>query len=325
MSTSASTPPPPPPADGPPPPVTVVTVTYNSQSTIGPWLDALEPAVRAGVCECVVIDNNSTDSTPAVLRERGSWARVWLTGQNVGFGRGCNMGLGLSRTRYTLFLNPDGHIGPEGLRAMADFMDAHPSAAICTPAIVEPDDGLQFVGSRTTPALLLREAFAGATPRRRVRPGEAPFRTDWVCGAAMFVRTEAVRALGGFDPRFFLYFEETDLCKRAEEAGHEIWAVGQAVAHHTNAVSAKTSKRRMYTDCIAEFYFQSRFYFLVKHWGWPTAAATEVLECAAMAVRCGVMVLRGKDPGGFPTRWASPMLSQPKPVAPSASETFTPG
>lgn len=308
----------------PGPSVTVVTVTYNSASTIGEWLRAIRPACASGLAECVIIDNNSTDTTAALVESQRDWARVVLTRENAGFGRGCNKGLALARARYTLLLNPDGQIDAGSLAELVRFMDAHPRVAICSPAIVEPDGGLQFVGSRATPALILREAFLGGSKRRHVRPGEAPFRTSWVCGAAMFVRTDAVRALGGFDPRFFLYFEETDLCRRAEEAGQEIWAVGTAVARHTNAVSAKTSKRRMYTDCIAEFYFQSRFYYLVKHWGWPIAAATELIELGAMGVRCGLMVLRGRDRGGFPVRWSSPILRQPKPVVPVASEAFMP-
>lgn len=94
-------------------------------------------------------------------------------------------------------------------------------------------------------------------------------------GAVLLLRCAMLGEIGAFDPRFFLYFEETDLCRRASSAGWGIWAIGTAVADHLDAASAKSLQRRMFQTCIAEHYFRSRFYYLEKHFGWPAAVATE--------------------------------------------------
>ncbi len=300
--------------------VTVVIVTWRSASSIGDCLRPLREACAAGVCECVVVDNASPDDTRAILREHESWARIVDSGGNIGFGRGCNLGLSVATTPYVMFLNPDARVAAETIRTLERFMDQHERAAIAAPAIHEPDDAVQHVGVRTSPGVILREASGRPVLRTPVRPGAAPFRTDWVCGAAMFCRAETIRSLGGFDPRFFLYFEETDLCRRVEHAGMEIWAVGEAVAHHANAVSARAASRPMFAGCIAEHYFRSRFYYLSKHWGWFAAAVTELAEIGIMGVRAAIYSVTGRCGNRFAERMVGPVLRMPGPIpAPSPS------
>ena len=117
--------------------------------------------------------------------------------------------------------------------------------------------------------------------------------------------------LGGFDPRFFLYFEETDLCRRTENLGAELWAVGEALGHHIGGASAQQSDSRFVNGCIAEHFFRSRFYYLVKHHGWAAASAADIAELLIMAARAVLRTATGGSAGELVARLRAPILRPP--------------
>ena len=292
------------------PAVTVVIVTYNSQDHIRECLAALRPAFEEGLLRCVVVDNASADATPRILDGERSWITAIPAGGNLGFGRGCNVGLAQADTPYVLFLNPDAVLDPAALAALLQFMEGHADAGIAGPAIVEAGEHLQAAGPYATPRTILSTAL-GRSANRPIRPGDQPRRVGWVCGAALLARTDLIRRLGGFDPRFFLYFEETDLCRRAQEAGAEVWAVGQAVARHVSAASAAGASDRPPGWCIPRHYFQSRYYYLCKHHGRLAAIATEVAELVLLAAYGAASSVRGKRDRRFVDRLRAPIFSMP--------------
>ena len=151
--------------------------------------------------------------------------------------------------------------------------------------------------------------------RRDIVPGSEPFKTNWVCGAVLLIRKNLFDELKGFDPRFFLYFEETDLCRRALAQGAEIWALGRAVATHGTGASAVMLKGEMYRGCIAEHFFRSRYYYLVKHHGWLTAASTEICELLVMTALALPRWLLRRKRGQLRMRLRAPILSMPGVVA----------
>lgn len=195
-------------------------------------------------------------------------------------------------------------------------MDNHHQAALLGPCIHEPNDTLQWAGGLPTPLDILKDATALGTPypgRREISPGCSPFKTDWLCAAIILVRMKALENVGYFDPRFFLYFEETDLCIRLLKSGWEIWATGEAEGFHQNAGCAVSSSRPMFNDCIAEHYFQSRFYYMVKHYGWFLAIFTDLAEYVVSPVRWLFSVLTKRTSSeSYVIRLRSPLLSLPK-------------
>jgi N-acetylglucosaminyl-diphospho-decaprenol L-rhamnosyltransferase len=223
--------------------VTAVVVTYNSSPVVSSALASLKESFDSGLlAECVVVDNASADATAERVREDHAWCSVVCCTENLGFGRGCNLGIARAKTPYVLLLNPDATLPGAGLARLVEFLDRHPGAGAAAPAIREPDGKLQPAGGLLTPRALLREAVGMTAPgRRTIEPGEAPFRTSWVCGAVALLRRSMLEQLGGFDPRYFLYFEETDLWRRAQRAGWEIWAVGEATATPPKAASARSA------------------------------------------------------------------------------------
>jgi N-acetylglucosaminyl-diphospho-decaprenol L-rhamnosyltransferase len=267
---------------------TAVIVTYNSRGHINNALAALRTAHDAGCLQCVVVDNASTDGTADLVAANHPWVNLVHSKENLGFGCGCNLGFQQVATPYLLIHNPDAMMDHQALQIMMDFMESRRQAGIVAPAIVEGGSRLQAAGLMTSPAGLLRSAFGFDNPiheKRLIIPGSPPFQTPWICGAVMLIRSELFRRLGGFDPRFFLYFEETDFCRRAALADQEIWAVGEAVARHVGGASARGTGQNLQSSCIAEHYYRSRFYYLVKHFGWFRAVGTETLFGAAQYLK----------------------------------------
>lgn len=294
------------------PPITAVIVTYNSLGHINDALTALRESHAAGLTECVVVDNAGSDGTADFVAANYPWVTLVRSARNLGFGRGCNLGFQHVRTPFVLIHNPDAVMGKKGLQTMLDFMDHRRQAGIVAPAIVDGEGSLQAAGLMTTPASLLRSSmgFGKAMPRQQwIAPGGEPFQTPWVCGAMMLIRSDLFRRLGGFDPRFFLYFEETDLCRRAAQDGAEIWAVGQAVAGHLGGACAKTTGKDMTSSCISEHFYRSRFYYLVKHFGWLRAVPAETLFYMAQRLRCLRSRLKGRV--NFAKNYKPPFLKFP--------------
>ena len=292
-------------------PVTAVIVSYNSRRVIASALESLRSAYDSGiVAECVVIDNDSADATGELVKREHPWCRLLLNRENVGFGRACNIGFERAHTRYVLLLNPDATLAEVDLRRLVSFLDTNPAAGVAAPAIREPDGELQPAGGLLTPRGLLREAITGSVSddRQPIIPGTAPFRTNWVCGAVALLRRSMLDQLGGFDPRYFLYFEETDLWRRAQSAGWEVWAVGEAVGTHVKAASASSVGRELYFGCVADHYFRSRFRYLTAHFGWPAAAGAELTELGLVWMRALVWTLKGRDLAPLKTRLKAPVL-----------------
>jgi N-acetylglucosaminyl-diphospho-decaprenol L-rhamnosyltransferase len=299
-------------------PVTAVIVTYQSSSTITPALAAAKCCYEAHLQDVVIIDNGSTDGTPEIVTRESDWATVILTGTNNGFGRGCNIGFEEVSSPYTIFANPDAVIDSDAIIRMVEFLDRNLQVGIVGPAILEGDSGtvreLQGTGRRATPRTILRAALGLVGDDEKIHPifpGSVPFETGWVCGAALMIRSDLMRQLGGFDPRFFLYWEEVDLCKRAEELGYEVWAVGSAIAHHVGGASSLAGGVKI-AGCIASHYFQSRYYYMVKHHGWLAATLAEIGEFVLLALRSLVDAARGRGFGRIQARLHSPLFSFPE-------------
>lgn len=269
------------------PKTTAVIVTYLSKGTVGSTLAAAEEAHKAGRLHVIVVDNASADGTAVFVRDAFPWVEMIESPSNLGFARACNLGFERIRTPYVLFLNPDATLDLDALDAMETTLDENPEVGILAPAIQFEDGSVQEAGLLTTPRTVIRGGL-GRPERptaRRIEPGAAPFSTPCVCGAIMLVRSELFESLHGFDGRYFLYFEETDLCLRAQEFGSDVWATGAAVGTHAGAASGKAAGADLMGGCIVEHFYPSRFYFLRKHFGLARAVTAELVDLSAMAAR----------------------------------------
>ena len=297
------------------PRTTVVIVTYRSMGVVDRALEALAPLAEADAVRCIVVDNASDDGTPEHVREHHPWVRLLAGRNNVGFGRGCNAGLARADTEFVLFLNPDAVMEADALETLERFFDEHPRAGLVAPAVEFPDGTYQPVRPLPTPLGVLASegGFAlGRSQQIPVWPGAEPFPTKWLCGAVLMGRRQLLEDLDGFDPHFFMYFEETDLCVRARAAGAELWLVPGAVARHVSGVSAERTDARLWSGCIAEYYFESRHYYLAKHFGGFAACSAALGEIALMGARALADRLRGRASDRLHHRLRAPVLRMPR-------------
>jgi GT2 family glycosyltransferase len=206
--------------------VSVVIVTYNSAAQIAACVESV--LQQAGVAlEVIVVDNASRDDTLGQLR-KFSRVRVIPSGENLGFGRGNNLGFAAGSGRYVYLLNPDARlVGTGALAELCRVMDAHPPWGMAG-TLVRSADGRH----ESPPAT----EYPG---QRRVHQdfSTLPGRIAWILGASMIIRRELYAQLGGFDPDFFLYSEETDFCLRLRKAGHEIGLISDVAVEHIGGAS----------------------------------------------------------------------------------------
>jgi GT2 family glycosyltransferase len=200
--------------------ISVIIVTYNSSECIQACLDSV--CSQKGVdYEVIVVDNTSSDDT--LLKVRNNRCLLLESGENIGFGRACNLGMSQSKGRYIFLLNPDARLTDESdLAQVCRLMDENPRWGLAGAKVLSQNGSLESPPAREYPGQKhVQRDFS-----------QLPGSISWVIGAAMIVRRDIYLQLGGFDPDFFLYSEETDLCLRVRESGYEIgWLEDVAVKH----------------------------------------------------------------------------------------------
>jgi GT2 family glycosyltransferase/lipopolysaccharide/colanic/teichoic acid biosynthesis glycosyltransferase len=223
--------------------VSIVIVSFNSSEVLRPCLESLHRQQFSGESEVIVVDNASTDGTPDMMRTEFPWVRLVAGTENLGYSRGVNVGIGRALGRYFFVLNPDTVVQPDSVRRMVEFMDRTPDAGIVGPKLIFQDGNTQLSCRRfyTFKVLALRRTPLGKIFRnsRAVRDHlmldfdhESTRVVDWILGAAMMVRREAVESVGLMDERFFLYFEDVDWCYRMKQKGLAVYYCPDSVITH---------------------------------------------------------------------------------------------
>lgn len=213
--------------------VTFVTVCYRTPGLIRQLLRGFEQARPSFDHEYILVDNAPGDGTGAMVHERFPWVQVIESPQNVGFGRGHNLAFREATGDYVMMLNPDLTVFPGEIEKLVAFADARPDRGLFGPRVVNPDRSVQrsfyrfpspfiplyrrtFVGRSSIGQRAIADYLMHDADVDRVQD------VDGLFGAAVLIRRAALDAIGGFDERFFMYFEDIDFCRRAWETG---WGV----------------------------------------------------------------------------------------------------
>jgi N-acetylglucosaminyl-diphospho-decaprenol L-rhamnosyltransferase len=276
------------------PDVSVVIVTHNGRDQALTTLRSARAALGWAEAEWLVVDAGSSDGTPDAIEAAFRDVRV-LRRENRGFAASNNAALPLVRGRYVLLLNPDVEFAHGTLGELVAAMDARPRLGIASVVQIDSDgDPLPSIRRHPSPLRTLGEALfvnhlpGGHRLQEPVAPGpryERAGPADWMVGAFLIARAEAVAQVGRLDERFFLYSEETDWCYRFGQAG---WEVGHlpvlTVIHHCGGGSDGPLKPQL---------THSRILFARKHYGRAKAVAIRGALALGHALRAAASASLG--------------------------------
>ena len=271
--------------------VDAVIVSYRSARTLRACAQPL--AATPGV-HVFVVDNASDDGS---LERVGDLPVTAISApRNGGFAYGCNLGIARGQAPYVLLINPDAVLGAAGLEALVAVLDRHPHVGLVGPRLVDADGRVvasrrRFPGVATAwgQALLLHRLWPRADELLH-GDDDRPSEPDWVSGACMLVRRDVLERIGGLDEGFFLYSEDTDLCRRIRDLGLTIRYEPAATARHAGGASAP---REALLPALA----RSRVRYARLHAGRVSAALQVVGIAVGEAVHALVRVGRGATRG----------------------------
>lgn len=267
------------------PTLDIIIVNWNTGRALQKCLISIAQCQRKSfkLAQVIVVDNASTDGSANLLAERGLPLVLLKNDRNLGFAAACNQGARHSHTDYLLFLNPDTVLFPDSLQIAIDFLEMQENTlyGICGGCALH-ENGQPAISAARFPTL---KTYVGKTtglsflfptlfPPHML--GQKDCRNsrcvDQVIGAFFFLRRTLFEKLGGFDERFFLYFEEVDFSFRAKLNGSYSFLLPDLQYIHTGWVSSRQVKaRRLY------YFLKSRFLYTRKHYGQREAAMVLLL------------------------------------------------
>jgi GT2 family glycosyltransferase len=279
------------------PAIAAVLVNYNAGPELRRALRSVADELAGRDWEAVVVDNASSDGSGSIADEFAPRARLLRNVHNVGFGRGVNQGVAATRAPLVLVMNPDCHLVAGAVPALERELAAHPGCAVVGPRILDPDGSVQ--GSARGDPDMLTGLFGRNAPLRRVMPdlsvsrrnvvtdeatrrgGQSSVVVDWLSGACMLMRRDAFERAGGFDERYFLYWEDADLCRRLRTLGYQIRYVPGATAVHR----VGHSSRRVRAAAIRAFH-ESAYLYYSTHVAPGALHPKRLLARALLSARC---------------------------------------
>jgi GT2 family glycosyltransferase len=247
------------------PVVSIVLVNYNGGPVVLDCLASIQAQLNQVPYEVILVDNASSDGSADRIAQQFPEVQLVRSPVNRGFGAGNNAGASLALGQYLFLLNTDTILTADLLPTLVALMGDDPTIGIVGPQLRNPDGSFQL---STSPALGIRGELRALQQQRQYRQQRAQLSqqfdrqqtVDIVIGAALLIRTGLFQTLGGFDERFFMYFEESDLCQRAQDQGWKIMYTPAVSLIHLGGYSVgKTA------DGLRLEYRRSQLYYYQKH------------------------------------------------------------
>lgn len=279
----------------------VVAVTYSPGDSVEAFVASVRAATTRPV-EVVLADNGSTDGAPEAAAAAHEHVRVLRTGGNVGYGAAVDAGLAGAPGRWALVANPDVVLEPGSVDELLSVAARWPRAGAVGPAIRTPDGEL-YPSARDLPRLSTGAGHAAlgwiwpANPwtARYRREREAPREraAGWLSGSCFLVDLEAFRAVGGFDPGYFMYFEDVDLGERLGRAGYLNVYAPSAVVVHEGGHATRRQPHRM-----ARVHHTSALRYLSRRYPGPVHAPLRLALRAGLGGRMLLSYVSGQVAAG---------------------------
>jgi GT2 family glycosyltransferase len=250
--------------------LSVVTVTWNSKDFILKQIESVKRAAENIEIEQIIVDNASTDGTVEMIREKFPEVQVIVNKENKGFGAANNQGVLVSKGGYLLFLNPDMELSPGSLGTIIDWMDRNARVGIASPKLVDEygninEDALprRFPRVWEQIALILKlpHIFPHLLDRYHMKGFEfdREQEVDSVRGSFMLMRRTLVEELGwAWDPRYFIWYEDVDICREARRLGYRVvhTPIITAVDHVGQSFKKRTTawKQKQFTKSMLVYF-----------------------------------------------------------------------
>ena len=275
--------------------LSIVIVSYNTRDLLRECLASVYREANGLSMEVLLVDNNSSDGSASMVEAEFAEANVIRSPSNLGFGAANNLALQAAQGRYIVLLNSDAFLSAGSLRTARDHMQSHPRAALGGARLVGRDLSWQ-PSARMFPNVvsdaLMLTGLAAKYPKSRLfghfdrtwADPLQPAQADWVPGAFSIIRADVLAKVGFFDPRFFMYAEEVDLCRRIKQAGYEIWYWPDIVVIHLGGESSRNMNDADLSGAqVTNWRMRSTLLYYRKHHG-RTAWLAKWLEFALYRV-----------------------------------------
>jgi len=244
-------------------------VTYNNINSIKNTVESVLENTKDINFKLYIVDNNSTDSTPEFIRENYPQVEVISTGENLGFGGGHNVLLDKLESKYHVLINPDISIRDNVPLKMAEYMDGHDEIGLLSPKICFPDGRAQILGKREPKMkyLVASRLRKEGEPSKLLaeyamldKDDSECYETEIASGCFLMVRTDLFKKIGGFDERYFLYFEDFDLAKTIRKT-HKVVFFPFATVYHEWGRESKRNFKLMLTHIQSLIKFKLKWLF----------------------------------------------------------------
>ncbi|MBL4621264.1 MAG: glycosyltransferase family 2 protein [Immundisolibacteraceae bacterium] len=256
--------------------ISIIIVSWNTQELTLKCLQSIYTSfnkTEAIIIEIIVVDNNSHDGTENAIKKEFSKVHLIESKINLGFGRANNLGIAKASNELLFFLNSDTVLQANTLQLIFDKFNQPNYPGILGRKLIEPDGSIQksVRGYPNFQAFLYSDTIFRLLPNLKkyysaYRQKEFDFSkeksVETVMGAAMLIPKKIIDQVGGFDPRFFMYFEEVDLCHRIRDAGFPVLYTPEIVVTHIGGASSSQARSKMHL-----IYRQSMFSYFRKHHG----------------------------------------------------------
>jgi hypothetical protein len=231
--------------------LSIIILSYKQKGLIRQSLKGLKFLNIPFNYEIIVVDNNSGDNIKEMISSEFMNVKLIEAAANRGYAAGNNLGIKEAKGKYVLILNPDVTILGDAITKLIEFMDSHSHCGICGPKVLNADNSLQYTCSRFPDWRLpfFRRTFLGRTLQGKKWSEDYLMmdwdhnqdrQVDWLFGACLMVRREAIDEVGLLDERYFLYMEDLDWCRRFWDKAWEVWYVASAeVIHYHQRLSAE--------------------------------------------------------------------------------------
>ncbi len=242
--------------------VSIIIVAYNNKKVLSRCLDSILANKNKENIEIIVIDNNSKDGTKYLFeKDRYNKIKYIVNSENIGFGRANNQGAAIAKNSYLWFLNSDTYIEDDFLNKFKLLISNYNNLIVFSPLVYNFRKELESRFYGVFPSLI-NTFLAKFFPKKKdLNKNLKFFNVDWVSGASMIVRKEAFISAGGFDRRFFMYFEDIDLCWRLKDLDYKTFIVSDLSVYHQKGASLdKNPKLRK------KYYYNSQDVFFKKHY-----------------------------------------------------------